>query len=313
MITGSDIGAAVSTLFEAWFLESYNASVAVTEQQLGPLVQVIDIGDNEGDRVQVDWLGGVPSLRQWVDEKRAQVLSRYNWTVQVKDWEATVRVRLNALRDAKFNLYEPRIRGMAINAARHWYDLMSALIATGAVTVCYDGQYFFDTDHSEGASGTQSNKLTGSGTSVAQVRSDYFAAKAALMQFRDDKGYPVWTGEFRPLIWAPASGPLMDAFETLRAEETLALSNGSQSNNVIRGKFDILYDPRLTDLNDWVMFNPHTPLKPFVALRREPLHYVDNFGTDNPEIWNSRIGEAGVEGRDNLDYAMWQAGVLTTN
>lgn len=313
MITGSDIGAAVSTIFEAWFVESFNDTVVATEQQVGSLVQVIDVADHEGDRVQVDWLGAVPGLREWIDEKRAQQLNRYNWTVRVKDWESTVRIRLNTLRDAKFAIYEPRIRAMAVNAARHWYDLMSDLIRLGASTVCYDGQYFFDTDHLEGASGAQSNKLTGTGTSVSQVRTDYFAAKAALMQFKDDRGYPCWTGDFRPLIWAPASGPVMDALETLRSEETLPIGGGAQSNNVIRGKFDVIYDPRLTDLNDWAMFNPSTPLKPFVALRREAIHYVDNFGTGNPDVWNSRIGEAGVEGRDNMDYAMWQSAVLTTN
>ena len=66
------------------------------------------------------------------------------------------------------NPYEQRIREMAQNAARLTYNLISDLIKGGAAAKCYDSQFFFDTDHSEGDSGTQSNKLTGTGTSAAR-------------------------------------------------------------------------------------------------------------------------------------------------
>ena len=48
---------------------------------------------------------------------------------------------------------------LAERGRTHYASLLSTLIVNGATTVCYDGQYFFDTDHSEGASGTQSNKI----------------------------------------------------------------------------------------------------------------------------------------------------------
>jgi len=300
-------------MFAVWFEEAFNDTVVATQQEVSRLLQRVEIGDNQGDRVRLDWLGAVPSLRRWIGEKRARLLNAYTFTVEAVDWEATIEIRLNTLRDRTFNLYEQRIRGLAVNAARHPYEQVSDLVAAGLTSVCYDGQYFFDTDHAEGESGVQSNRLTGTGTSVAQVRADYFAAKSALMGFRDDFGRPMWSGEFRPLIWAPNSGPIMDAFETLRSEETLAISSGSQTNNTIRGKFDIIYDPRLTDANNWVMFNPDSHMKPFVCLEREAIHYVDNFGLQNPDVFNRRVGLAGVEGRNAYDYAMWQSAVMTTN
>lgn len=316
MISLRDIATAVSTQYNCWFMESFNDTVVQVEADLGRLLQTMELGDNEGDRVRADWLGGVPALREWVDEKRAREFSSYNWTVIVKDWESTVRIRLNTLKDARWNMYEPRIRGMAINAARHPYQMVSDLIRLGATTVCYDGQYMFDTDHSEGASGSQSNKLTGTGTSVAQLKTDYYAAKAALMQFKDDRGEPIWVGDFRPLVWAPATGPIMEGFETLRSEQLLAINSGSQSNKTLGNKFDVVYDPKLTDANDWYMFNPASPMKPLMRVKREEIHYVDNFGSgdhENSDVWKSRVGEAGVEGRDAYDYAMWQTAVKTTN
>ena len=38
--------------------------------------------------------------------------------------------------------------------------LINAALLAGESTVCFDGQYFFDTDHSEGDSGSQSNDIT---------------------------------------------------------------------------------------------------------------------------------------------------------
>ena len=43
--------------------------------------------------------------------------------------------------------------------AAHWLMLTTLMIA-GESSLCYDGQYFFDTDHSDGASGTLSNSIS---------------------------------------------------------------------------------------------------------------------------------------------------------
>lgn len=317
MITLRDIATAASTRFEVWFNEEFNKGVEAVEAQVGGLLATIDMGDGEGDRVRIDWLGGIPPLRQWIDEKRAKELFTHNWTVAIKDWESTVRFKLNTLRDSRGNMYEPRIRAMAMHAARHPFQAISDLVRLGKTTVGYDGQYYFDTDHSEGNSGSQTNKLTGSGTTLAQVVVDFYAAKAKLMNLKDDQGEPFWPGmDFRPLIWAPSTGPLMQAFQQLQNESQLVFVTGSQSNNAIKGTFDVVYDPKQTDLTDWTMFNPESHLKPLVRINREPIHYVDNFSSgdlENPSVWAARIAEAGVEGRDAYDYAMWQSAVLVEN
>lgn len=316
MISLRDASAAASTLFAVWFQEQYNNSAPAMEVELGPLFQTVNIGDYEGDRLTANWLGAPPPIREWIGEKQAREILDHAWTVLVKNREATVRIDLNALRDSRGNMYEPRIRNMAAYAVRHPYQRLSSLISGGAATVCYDGQYFFDTDHSEGSSGTQSNKLTGTGTSVAQVKTDFYAAKAKLTSLLDDSGEPMWVGDFKPHVWAPSTGPLMEALMTLMNESTVSFAVGSQSNNNLAGRFTATFDPKLNAANDWYMFNPGTPLKPFVRLLREPIHYVDNFSDGshaNPSVWSARIGEAGVEGRDGYDYGMWQSAVMIDN
>ena len=64
------------------------------------------------------------------------------------------------MRRDKTGQIDIRIREQVQRAQAHWAKLLSDLIIAAESTVCYDGQYFFDTDHSEGDSGTQDNDLS---------------------------------------------------------------------------------------------------------------------------------------------------------
>lgn len=308
-VVHTDLAQAVSTQFEVWFRERFNESVVATDQAISRLVMDIDLPDFQGNRINLNWLGAAPQLREWVDEKRAIGMGDYTWDIVVKRWEATLAVDLDAVSDARWNMYAPKVREMAQNASRHRYNLISDLVRLGEAALCYDGQNFFDTDHAEGDSGAQSNKLTGTGTSLAQITADFFSAKAALMQFKDDKGEPMWSGDFRPLVWAPANATIMQRFDTLRG----AVPTQAGATDIPRLDFDVIYDPKQTDADNWVMFLPDSEMKPFVGVNREAMHYEDNYGTGHPDVWSRREGQASVVGRDNLTYAMWQKAVKVIN
>ncbi|HPW22173.1 MAG TPA: Mu-like prophage major head subunit gpT family protein [Vicinamibacterales bacterium] len=312
MFVTADEAQAVSTQYEAWFLDTYNAAVAVPASAYGNLILPLTLENFQGNRISLNWLGAAPQLREWVDEKRPVGISENDWEIVVARWEASIEVDLDALNDGQWRRYEPRIREMTANASRHRYNLISDLIKNGESARCYDGQDFFDTDHVEGSSGTQSNKLTGTGTTLDKVVDDFFSAKAALMTFKDDKGQPFWAGDFRPLIWAPATATMMQRFDTLRGVVPVAPG----TTDIPRLDFDVVYDPRLTDANDWHMANPASQLKPFISVNREEMHYEDNFSAGSaasPDVFNRRVGIASVVGRDNMTYGMWQTMVKVKN
>jgi phage major head subunit gpT-like protein len=297
-----------STVFETLFLQEYNQTIAVEQARLSALIMEIPLGDQMGNKVQLDWLGAAPQMREWVDEKRAIGLGNYAWSVVVKRYEASFDVDLDALRDARFNPYEARLREMSSNAARLRYTLLSDLIVGGAATACYDGQFFFDTDHSEGDSGVQSNKLVGTGTSQASVESDFYSAKSALMGFRDDKNAPLAPNDFRPLVWIPNNPTLEQRFRTLQGAATIA-----QTSNVLAGAFDLVVDPRLTDANDWFMFRSDGVMRPFIVVNREEASYADNFASQSEDVFKRRKGMASVEARLAATYGMWQRAVMVAN
>ena len=308
-IVPSDMPVQWSVEFETLFLAEYNQTVAVERMRLDPLIMEIPLDDHQGNTVNIDWLGAAPQMRRWKDEKRPGALSNYSWEVEVEDYEASLRVNMNALKDARFNPYERRIREMAQNAGRLVYNLISDLVKNGASKACYDTQNFFDTDHSEGSSGAQSNKLTGTGTSAAQVKADYYSAYTALCGFKDDKGEPMQASDFRPLVWIPNNATLVQQFEELQA--SLLLSN---STNILANRFDLVKDPRLTDANDWYMFRVDTPTKPFILVSREEPHYADNFtqGTSD-DVFMRKTGTASVEARAAATYGLWQKAVMVAN
>lgn len=70
--------------------------------------------------------------------------------------------------------------------AKQSYDRLLAEVIEGN-GLCYDGQNFFDTDHSEGASGTQSNYQA---SSYALALDKTKLVVTAMRGFKDDTGAP---------------------------------------------------------------------------------------------------------------------------
>lgn len=309
-ITPSDLTVQWSTNFQTLFLTEFNQTVAVDRATLANITMEIPLPDHRGNKIQLDWLGAAPQMAEWTDEKKALGLGKHEWSATVKSYQASIEVDLNAINDAMMNPYEPRIREMAQNAGRLRYNLISDLLQAGdaAGGECYDGQYFFDTDHSEGDSGSQSNKLTGAGTSQANIETDFYAASAALYGFLDDKGVPLAPSVFRPLVWIPNSATLIQRFRTLQGATVI-----SQTNNVLANSFDIVVDPRLTDATDWYMFRTNGMLKPFLFVNREEANYRDNFAALVGDPFERRVGKASVEARGVATYGMWQQAVQVVN
>lgn len=93
------------------------------------------------------WLGQVPKLREWIGDRVVQNLKTYNWEIANKKFEQTVGVPRDTIDDDQFGVYTPLMAEMGRAAAEHPDELVFAMLKSGFATDCYDGQYFFDTDH----------------------------------------------------------------------------------------------------------------------------------------------------------------------
>ncbi|MBW1991581.1 MAG: Mu-like prophage major head subunit gpT family protein, partial [Deltaproteobacteria bacterium] len=116
-----------------------------------------------GRSIDYKFILDFPGMREWIGDRVIKSLEGKSWEVVNKDWEATIEVFRNDIEDDQLGLYTPIVAAMAEEAAHHPNQLIADLIKNGGAAQCYDGQYFFDTDHPVG-DGTASNLDAGAGT-----------------------------------------------------------------------------------------------------------------------------------------------------
>ncbi|MBM3618648.1 MAG: hypothetical protein FJX23_08940, partial [Alphaproteobacteria bacterium] len=93
------------------------------------------------------WLGQTPRLREWIGDRQVKNLSESSFTIKNKSFESTVSVKRNDVEDDNLGQYTPLFQMLGDDAARHPDELVFPLLKNGFNGICYDGQYFFDTDH----------------------------------------------------------------------------------------------------------------------------------------------------------------------
>ncbi len=109
------------------------------------------------------WLGAFPRMREWIGERQVKNLKLQSYNIKNKDWEVTIEVDRNDIEDDAIGVYRPIVAEMGRAAALHPDELVFGLLRDGFTQTCYDGQYFFDTDHPVGDA-TASNFGGGTGT-----------------------------------------------------------------------------------------------------------------------------------------------------
>lgn len=116
------------------------------------------------------WLGSFPKLREWIGDRVINALRQHGYSIKNKSFELTVGVPRTALDDDQYGVYSPMMKELGLSTGEHPDELVFNLLKNGPSTLCYDGQYFFDTDHpvldAAGKPQSQSNwdNNSGSGT-----------------------------------------------------------------------------------------------------------------------------------------------------
>ena len=114
------------------------------------------------------WLGQFPTFREWIGDRVIQNLALHDYSIKNKPFENTVGVSRESIEDDSYGLFNPLMGQLGQDSANHPSTLIYELLAGGFAGKCYDGQFFFDTDHpvanKAGAEVSVSNFQGGSGT-----------------------------------------------------------------------------------------------------------------------------------------------------
>lgn len=113
------------------------------------------------------WLGQNTRFREWIGDRVVQNLMTHDFSIKNKTWENTIGVPRETIEDDSYGVFKPLFAQLGQDAAQHPDELVFSLLAQGFNSLCYDGQYFFDTDHpvlqADGSTASVSNFGGGSG------------------------------------------------------------------------------------------------------------------------------------------------------
>jgi phage major head subunit gpT-like protein len=274
------------------------------------------------------WLGMAPAMREWVGGRLAKGFRENGITITNKEYEATLEVLTRELRRDKTGQILVRVREMADRANAHWASLLSTLMINGPSTACYDAQYFFDTDHSEGDSGTQDNDLSidisalpaavhGSITvpSVEEMQLCILQAVNAIIGFKDDKGEPMNENAAEFLIQvAPALYPASVAAIKDTVQISIATNNpGAQTSLAATGfKFKVASNARLAAwTSSFAVFDMGGSTKAFIRQEEVPLQ-IDAVAEGSELEFNEKKHHYGIWASRNVGYGYWQKACFVT-
>lgn len=114
------------------------------------------------------WLAKLQGMREWIGDRVINNVAKDGYKVENRDFENTIGVDRNDIEDDQIGIYNPLVADLGQTAGEHPDYLVWELLKSGFTQTCYDGQYFFDTDHpvldADGAPQSVSNFAGGGGT-----------------------------------------------------------------------------------------------------------------------------------------------------
>ncbi|HBC7419273.1 MULTISPECIES: Mu-like prophage major head subunit gpT family protein [Serratia] len=245
------------------------------------------------------WLSDFPRMREWIGEKTLRSLAAFNYSLKNRDFEATVEVDRNDIKDDRLGIYGIKAQSAGQSAALWPDELVFELVNKAFETRCFDGQYFFDADHLV-AGKSVSNMFTKplSIASQAEARASFGAARTAMRKFKNDEGQPLKVNP-NVLLVPPA---LEDIANTLMTTDRL--EDGKP--NLYKNAAKVVVSDELLSDTAWYLLDTTKPVKPFIFQEREKPEFVQQTSMDSDAVFLTKKFRFGCEARGESGFGFWQ-------
>lgn len=285
------------------FMVAYNALENPAE-----IMPFITQTTSNSNKEKYGWLGEAPQMSEWIDERKLKALNDFDYEIPNKDYEATLSVSRNDLDDDQMSGIRTRISDLATKArVSHPRKQFYNLIANGEVDLCYDGQPFFSASHEEGESGIQSNIVTGTGVSFAELVADLDSCESRLLSFKDDIGEPRNEGDI--MMGVVCSELLKPKFRSLNTLDYIATG----VDNPYKGRISsIVSSSRLSDKNDFYVADLSMGVKPIIWQARQAVTF-EALERGSHDSFMRKTNYYGVDSREGWGYGLWYKMVKVKN
>lgn len=298
MIINRAVLTKVFTALKTTFNKAFDAAPSLW-QEVAMLVP------STSSRNDYSWLSNFPRMRKWVGDKVVKALKAFTYTIVNDDWEATVSVKRNDIEDDNLGIYGPQAQSAAYSAKQLPDEIVFELANLGFASLCYDGQYFFDTDHPvAGASVSNKGTVALSHATLALAQASYGAARTAMKKFKDEDGRPL---NITPnvLLVPPALEDVANALMTVDK-----LEDGKP--NPYKGTAKVVCAAWLTSDTAWFLLDTTKPVKPFIYQERKKPVFVEQTDMSADDVFNRGEYKFGAEARAAGGYGFWQTAYGST-
>jgi phage major head subunit gpT-like protein len=263
------------------------------------------------ERKTYAWLAQLPSMKKWIGEKQLNNIAARSFEVVNDDFEETFAIDRNKMEDDQFGLYTQaaELQGQAI--ARWPDEQMTAKLISGTTATCYDGQFFFDTDHpvdlDDSSQGTYANLLTTRPLSLT----NFAYAKQQMRSFKGESGKPL---QVKPTVLMVGPDNELEGLRIVKASTINQVTGdatgtlnvaASAPENVYKGEVELVVNEYLVDdtAGAWYLFSTDR-IEPLIWQVRKPPTRVPIVDPTNPLVWNNRTFAYSVESRAGAGFGL---------
>ena len=278
-----------------------------------------------------NWLGTAPSMSEWVSEFKYSQVPNYNATLRNRDWQSGLDIAKGDIRRDKTMQIRALISQLGESAAQHPEEIYSDMLLTSETASgtdlygkAWDGQAFYDTDHSYANSKfttNQTNDLTATevaalnvGTATAPTADEMADILVGMIThfwtLKDDQGRAI-NGNLRNFTVMAGTGPIAAAAAQAIGRETLT---SGESNPVLGlrqmglGTLNVVLNPVLSSLTTKIfIMSPDGALRPFIKQEEVGLEVFEK--DPGPDAKNVLVGAKSTTG---YGFARWQSSVIGT-
>jgi len=254
-----------------------------------------------------NWLGTVPVMREWIDQRQLGGLDSFNYSLTNKHYEASIEVDRDTFEDDQLGLISPRIAQLGMEVPRFIDNTAVTALVSGAVAgnLSYDGVTFYNASHVVGSQAAQTNLYTLTGVTLVLAQADFSGAKAQMRNVKDSMGRQM-NVEPDLILAAPAQEQIFR--QLLTAAMIPAGAVAAPMTNVFVGQADLAISPYVT-ASTWHLLCTNMPVKPLIFQNRKPPEFAAVNQPDSPTVFQNRRFQYGVDTRFIIGYGFWEMAI----
>jgi phage major head subunit gpT-like protein len=232
--------------------------------------QVAMVANLDGKTLDLVDLGAAPMPKESKTGMTVQDFVEKHKEVKPRDWDITVYISYNAIKDDRIGDLERRVRAAGSNFNKHLNSLVFTVLNAGDGTTygtCYDGLALFSNSHVDGGANYQT--VQDNLDALSLTLDNFNTVYQALATVRDDQGeYTAYTPNL--LIVPPALKYTASQISTNRE----AYDTGNREINPFAGEINHIVVPWF-DSTAWVLMDSTSEIKPIIVAMREQPNLQD--------------------------------------